>query len=347
MPQLQDRTEHGLHWFDPFGSVEFKNFCNVPPIDNHANARRYVFWDQEPLHKETVDHTLSQFVNMFDLGKRHLITSELDSEYVDYAVDTYGFDAHYYFFHGWAALDWFRGYDRSFLMPAPELRNITKTFTAPNRIIGGRRQHRLLLLYHLFKNNLTNNWISCPAVCPGENISIAEASQSLVSTYADIQQVFSAQSLPLDFPNEKGHPMHSNRLSLFDQVSESLLYVVTETVAQGRRQHLTEKTFKPICMQIPFVIVGTAGCLEYLKSYGFQTFGNLWDESYDTELDDVQRIEKISKLLKDLDNLTVKERQQLYTASIPIVQHNFNHFYQGGFENILWRELTHMMQKLF
>ena len=55
--------------------------------------------------------------------------------------------------------------------------------------------------------------------------------------------------------------MQSNQLSLFEQSAESLLYLVTETVASGRRQHLTEKTFKPICLQMPFIIVGCAGSL--------------------------------------------------------------------------------------
>lgn len=338
---------HGLHWFDPFGSVAFRDLCNVPPIDNHKDSVRYLFWDQEPLHKETVDQTLSQFVKMFSQGQRNIITSEFDSEFVDYVKDTYGFTAHYYFFHGWAAMDWFRGYNRSFLLPPPETRTVSKTFVSPNRIIGGQRQHRLAFLYHIFKQDLTNNWISCPAICPAENISIATASQPLVSTYSDIQQVFAQQSLPVNFPQETGHPMHSNRLDLFDLVSESLLYVVTETVAQGRRQHLTEKTFKPICMQIPFVLVGTHGCLQYLKKYGFRTFDSVWDESYDTEPNDLVRIEKIATLLKQLDSLSAKEKADMQQACVPIVKHNFQHFYGGGFEHILWQELTSMTQKLF
>jgi hypothetical protein len=141
--------------------------------------------------------------------------------------------------------------------------------------------------------------------------------------------------------------MHSARLDLFEQSAESLLYLVTETVATGRRQHLTEKSFKPICLQMPFVMVGTAGSLDYLRSYGFRTFGNLWDESYDQETDDVKRIEKISQLLTELDSLSESERQHLFQRSIPIIKHNFNHFYGGGFEQVLWNELNVMIKKFF
>ena len=98
---MQEKPLHGLHWFDPFGSVKFEDLCSVPPVAWNDSAQRYLFWDQEPLHKSTVDRTLQQFKQTFN-GTHHLITSEQNSEYVDYAVDTYNFIPHYYFFHGWA-----------------------------------------------------------------------------------------------------------------------------------------------------------------------------------------------------------------------------------------------------
>jgi len=155
--------------------------------------------------------------------------------------------------------------------------------------------------------------------------------------------VYDRVSLPLNMPGETAHPMTSCWLDLWPQVEESLVYVVTETVADGARQHLTEKIFKPICQQIPFVVVGTAGALKYLKSYGFRTFDTLWDESYDDEPDMARRIERIGALLRDLDQLSQTERQALYERAIPIVRHNYEHFYSGAFETILWRELTEMM----
>ena len=344
MPRVQAKSCHGTHWFDPFGSVKFTDLCNVPPVANNRQAVRYLFWDQEPLHRELVDQTLGSFVGMFNQGQRHIITSEYSSENVEYVHNTYGFVPHYYFFHGWAALDWFRGYNRSYLMP--NTRTITKTFIAPNRIIAGQRQHRLLMLYHMFKNNLLNNWISCPATCPAENISIDQATESLLAQYPDIQSVFAGVDLPLNFPGESGQPMHSYQLSLFTESAESLLYVVSETVASGRRQHLTEKTFKPICLGMPFVLVACAGSLEYLKQYGFKTFDSLWSEDYDQETDEHVRIARIGQLLRDLDQLSLREKQQLFDRAQPIVEHNFNHFYSGGFEQVLWQELTSMLKDM-
>ena len=343
LPKVQEKPLHGIHWFDPFGSVAFEDMCSLPSITWDKRAVRFLFWDQEPLHKDLLDQTLSKYATMYN-GKFNLITSELNSEFVDYACNTYGFTPHYYFFHGWAALDWYRGYNRSFQITPVEQRQIKKTFIAPNRIIAGERQHRLEMLYHIFKHDLTDNHISCPNVCPVEGISIYDAVIPLKSKYPDIEEVFKNQSLPINFKGETDHPMHSCWLSLFDESAESLLYLVTETVATGQRLHLTEKTFKPIALGMPFIIVGTQGSLRYLRSYGFRTFGELWDESYDDEPDDSKRTEKISQVLELLDGLG-EYRQAIFDSAQEIIKHNWNHFYNGGFEEVLWAELKTMLDK--
>jgi hypothetical protein len=93
---------------------------------------------------------------------------------------------------------------------------------------------------------------------------------------------------------------------------------------------------------MPFVIVGTRGSLEYLRSYGFHTFGDIWDESYDQADDDV-RIEKIAKLLKHLDELSTAEKQKVFESAHEVIAHNWNHFYNGRFESVLWAELQEML----
>lgn len=313
----------------------------------------YIFFhDQEPihldLHRPLFDDVVRRNRDMRPPTPLHqaVITSEYNSEYVDRLCGEYGWKHFYYFYHGWASMDWYRGYHRTWLISDPQDRQIRKSFISPNRIIGGKRDHRVLLLYHLFKQRIANAWISCPRVCPYENITIDQIGMRFKEQYPDIDQVFADAPVPLHFPNENDHPMHSCWLSLFDEVSETLAYVVTETVYFGRRNHLTEKTFKPICQRIPFVMVSTAGSLAYLRRYGFQTFSDLWDESYDDEIDDLRRLEKIAALLRTLDNMTESQLNDLYQAAIPIVQHNYQHFYGGGFENILWQELQLMLNQM-
>ena len=353
MPVVKEFPFHSIHWFHPFGSTNFDDICSQPVVSsalpndplkpNHA-CRRFLFWDQEPLHVEAVDNTLLKFRSIFKTGKRYLITSEKDSANVEYACNSYGFESLYYFFHGWAALDWYRGYNKAFLIKPSAERRPTRTFIAPNRIIAGRRQHRLEMLYWIFRLGLTDNHISCPTICPAENISIYDAVKAL--PFDDAEPVFRSAPLPMQFEGEADHPMHSCWLSLFDQSADSLLYLVTETVADGRRLHLTEKTFKPIALGMPFVLVATAGSLEYLRSYGFRTFGHLWDESYDTITDPHERIRSVASLLQTHDNLSPEQRFKLWQDCLPTIQHNWNHFYGGGFEAVLWNELQGMLNSV-
>jgi hypothetical protein len=342
---------------EPFGRSDPESVINFGQDDVHEH--NYIFFfDQEPIHLNIHMPTFDR-VTQLNVDITHnttivkhriqnfgiLITSEKNSDRVDTLCNRHQWKKFYYFFHGWAALDWYRGYDRTFLIKPWTERTITKTFVAPNRIVAGERQHRLEMLYHIFKNRMAHNHVSCPATCPAENVSVQDAVQPLIKKYPDIESVFAAQTLPINFDGETDHPMHSCWLSLFDESAESLLYLVTETVATGRRWHLTEKTFKPIALGMPFVIVGTKGSLEYLRSYGFRTFNSIWDESYDLADDNV-RIERIASLLRSLDELPPEAKQELFVAAQEVIEHNWNHFYKGGFEAVLWAELNEMLNDI-
>lgn len=340
-----------LFYCDPPGRTDPDSLCNR---GNSATEHNYIFFhDQEPIHLDIHTplfdsaHRRNQDLN-YGTGPKigAIVTSERDSEFVNVVCEKYGWQNYYYFFHGWAALDWYRGYDKTFLMLDPKQRYITHSFISPNRIIGGKRDHRVLLMYHLLEGRRPLAHISFPNSCPAEGISVNAIAERFQNQYPDILDRFNRARFPWNFRGETDHPMHSCWLSLFEESAQSLLYVVTETVAHGRRHHLTEKTFKPICLRMPFVLLSTQGSLKYLRSYGFQTFGDIWDESYDDELDDNVRIEKIARLLKDLDSKTLEEKNKLFRSCYDIVEHNYQHFYQGGFETVLWQEMTEMLANI-
>ena len=353
---------------DPFGQSDPDSIKNYGSDTIHEH--NYIFFfDQEPIHLNIhmptfwrvdncnldITHNIPVRDKEFKWNQNmlcdkinnagYLVTSEHHSENVERVCNQFRWQPLYYFFHGWAAMDWYRGYNRTFLIRPWAERKIVKTFVAPNRIVAGERQHRLEMLYHIFKNRMAHNHVSCPAVCPAENISVLDAVAPLETKYPDVKSVFAAESLPMNFAGETDHPMHSCWLSLFDESAESLLYLVTETVATGQRHHLTEKTFKPIALGMPFVIVGTKGSLEYLRSYGFRTFEGIWDESYDLAEDDV-RIERIASLLRSLDELPAAAKQELFESAHEVIKHNWNHFYNGGFETVLWSELKDMLNDI-
>lgn len=336
----------GLHWFEPFGTTNFDNMISKPPVywsmnndpGNPSNSTRIIFWDQEPLHLDIFDSFINQFNNTYQSVHKKIITSEYKSENVKRVCDTYELDCDYYFFHAWAALDWYRGYNRTSLAKPFLERKPYNTFLCPNNIIGGERKHRILLLNEFVNRNLLDkNLISFPDVCPYEG-------QSLKVLCAKYNLPMPNVRLPLMIDNGSGYAAKSHQIDLWEQANNSLLHVVTETVATGDRNHLTEKSFKPIVMQQPFIIQSCRGSLEYLRRYGFRTFGEFWDESYD-EADDVDRTTKIGKLLQDINNMSQKEKTTLQTAVNSTVEHNFQWFYGKEFEEILWKELTTMIGK--
>jgi hypothetical protein len=282
---------------------------------------------------------------LFERKKAHVIVSEL-GENVDQLCQEYNWQAHYYFYHGWACLDWFRGYDQTYLIARARDRKPKKTFMSPNRIVAGKRDHRVLFLYNIFKNNLEDNHISAPRTCQYEHVDISAIASKYNNIYPDIEQVFAQAELPRLFAGEDSQLMHSYQLGNFKEAADSLLYVPTETVYFGSRTHLTEKTFKAIALEMPFVLVAPAHSLEYLRSYGFRTFAPLIDESYDLIADPVLRIERVTAILLEIQARSAAAKNQLWQDVLPIVEHNYNHFYRGGFRDCLQTELHCMLRNL-
>ena len=355
LPWVRKNLPHArVFYHDPFGRSDIDSIVGKNIADSDNNDLSFIyFFDQEPvildLHQETFNNVCGR--NFKSILKKWRLTgiivvSETASDNIDYICKHANLRPFYYFFHGWAALDWYRGYDRTFLITPWTERKIRKTFFSANRIIGGLRQHRVLMLYHFARLGLLDNWISASAVCPAENMPIGEIAKHYQDRYPDIVDVIDQLDLPRLFPNEETPRMSSCWLDQFDPCAESLVYHVTETVYTGRRLQLTEKSFKPIVLGMPFVVSATAGSLAYLRSYGFQTFSEFWDESYDLETDDFLRAEKVAAVLKQLDDLSDEKKQELFQACWPVIEHNWNWFYQGGFESVLWVELTDMLNSI-
>jgi hypothetical protein len=99
--------------------------------------------------------------------------------------------------------------------------------------------------------------------------------------------------------------------------------LVAETAVElpDQSMFITEKTFKPIAFRHPFMIFGLPLTLKYLKSQGFETFENLFDESYDSEIDELKRLAIIKNNVEQYKNIpydSITEQKIL---------HNYNHFY--------------------
>jgi hypothetical protein len=341
---------------DPPGSTSPDTLFNLGRDD--VIETDYVFFhDQEPIHLDAFE-PLFDAVNerTLDLWRHtdvptlpspigHVVVSE-QGEYAEQLCRKYGWTAHYYFYHGWACMDWFRGYDQTYLIPRARQRTPKTTFMSPNRIVAGRRDHRVLFLYNVFKHGLETNHISAPRTCQYEHVDISAVASKYNNIYPDIEQVFESALLPRLFEGETEQIMSSYNLTNFREAADSLIYVPTETVYAGQRLHLTEKTFKAIALEMPFVLVAPQHSLRYLRSYGFETFAPYIDETYDLIEDPVERIEAVTQILLEIQARSAAAKIQLWQDILPIVEHNWNHFYRGGFRDVLEAELKQMLNKL-
>lgn len=85
------------------------------------------------------------------------------------------------------------------------------------------------------------------------------------------------------------------------------------SLTKNDRHFFTEKSYKPAACRHPFIMASTQGNLAYLRSQGFESFPELFDESYDDIPDWQERIRRIVQIVRDfdpgsLDNPIVKEK---------------------------------------
>ena len=100
--------------------------------------------------------------------------------------------------------------------------------------------------------------------------------------------------------------------------------IVSETVTYSKYPvKVSEKTFKPISFYHPFVVFGQTGTLAYLHELGFETFENLFDESYDTVEDQPTRLAQI------VDNVQNFKEQAYDKLTGEKLRHNHNLFYNA------------------
>ena len=88
---------------------------------------------------------------------------------------------------------------------------------------------------------------------------------------------------------------------------------------------ITEKTYKPLMNYHPFIVVGLPYTLRYLKSQGFHTFPEMFDEYYDVIKDPKERFAFIIKELNKWKGYSTKEKNDRYNS----IRHKlaFNRFH--------------------
>lgn len=125
--------------------------------------------------------------------------------------------------------------------------------------------------------------------------------------------------LPNDVPESFGNFQRNFNPEWYQKTHFS---IVSETTTYTKYLlHVTEKTFKPLAFFHPFIVYGQPGTLGYLHELGFETYPNLFDESYDNNLDQESRLAQVIKNIKNF-------KQDTYDAETQArMRHNNALFY--------------------
>lgn len=321
-----------------------RSISDIETIQTGSKGRVF-FFDQEPmvrsLDKELWDHVFQEptiFAN-----------SELNSVDKAYVQSHYSnFVDWYYFSHAILANEWFG----SQLKTSANYYNLSeykKYFLFDCNLITNNRQYRLFFIKQLIEKDLIN--YSYYSFNPDLNWTDNVKQNNFFNlTEKDFNILDRLKKNSYDNFGKSKHDREiiNNSVPLstvlpIDHLKETFLYVVLETCCIENKKHLTEKIFKPIAAGKPFILIGGYKNLEYIRNTGFETFGDLWDESYDNILDPKERICKIIDLLEWFCCLDFNHKIDLIYRANEIALRNWKRFWK---KQAMYHETERAIQNL-
>ena len=346
-------THRRLLYLLPYGATQPENIETITDDISHIpglveEGPMFIFYDQEPIYG-SYNYRVFDYIRDNFQGPFVLVTTEKSSGPLQEIQQRYSWPVVYNFHHAFAAHDWFRGYRYDAQLVPPLDRTLTKKYITFNRLTSNQRVYRSLLISELVRRNiLDQGYVSYNSTCPDggtyqENLQIACHNRLISPDWAqEAVDNISRVELPLriDYPDSEFIPNRSFQLSATAQTQESFVYLVTETCYWEQKHHLTEKIFKPIVSRMPFVLAGPAHNLKYLREYGFKTFSDFWDESYDSIEDPFLRMRAIGDLMSKICSYSLDDLKSMLVAMAPVLEHNYNLFYSDEFLDHCWDELT-------
>ena len=345
-----------LLYLHPFGATDPEN---IELMHSNGSGLDPVFlcYDQEPLIQNFNDKLFKHIREQWgDHRLIVLLNTEKNSSTKTEYLKKYNFKDGYYFFHAFAAADWYRGYRYCTELIEPSQRKIRKKYISFNRLTGGARMYRSVLVAELARLGLLEHGhVSYNETCP-ENGHYTKFlnDENYIYQYNpnylnSVKSILDGVKFPLriDTAQTASIPNGSQTLSAIPECMESFVHVVTETCFFDRKLHLTEKIFKPIVAKQPFILLGCANNLQYLKEYGFKTFNGWWSENYDVIEDPQTRLQAVVNIINDICQLSDHKLEAMLKDMQAVLDHNYNHFYSTKFLDMAWNELELNISNLF
>lgn len=103
---------------------------------------------------------------------------------------------------------------------------------------------------------------------------------------------------------------------------ECFVCIINETRFAQPTANFSEKIIDAINYRKPFIVVAPPKTLEYIRKFGFKTFSNYWDESYDQTENHNDRMREIFRLIDEINSKSLDELNAIYRNMISVLDHN-------------------------
>lgn len=224
-----------------------------------------------------------------------------------------------------------------------------KNYIALNRM---PRPHRLKLVEKLLEHDLIDKgYVSLGKESGWETRTMPILKQSK-DEFPNLYKNLDKFPMDINIATTRENPadIWLQDVEFFD---ESYFSVVTETVYFTGPQNSmlgdsssstifpSEKTYKPIAMLQPFILVTTPGFLSALRKCGYKTFHPYIDETYDTIEDDNERMDAIVKEIARLCSFTDDQWREWMQNIKPIVEYNKEYWFNNDDYRVTTDVLRH------
>ena len=103
---------------------------------------------------------------------------------------------------------------------------------------------------------------------------------------------------------------------------QSYISVVTETWGDNTSAFFTEKIYKSITAEHPFMVLAGQHYLRHLRTQGFKTYDGIIDESYDLEPHEGNRARMIVAELRRISRMSKEQLNEFWLATREIAEYN-------------------------
>ena len=194
---------------------------------------------------------------------------------------------------------------------------------------GTFRPHRLYAVSELSNKNildyglvsLTDNALT------KESFTLKQCTEVLkqVGAYSTHLQQFVDNFEPIILDLNANEFTEDNiNYTIISHYEQTYFSVISETNITTR--FITEKIYKPIYNLHPFILIGAPRILEYLRSKGYVTFEEMFNENYDLELNPVKRVNLVISEIEKFTKKTPQQKKIIFDKIKPKLIHNRQHY---------------------